>query len=287
MRRLPGDGAAAGRELHGAAPVTVEDAFAARSALVDEAGIAVNFGVVADVTADANAFIHRRVLDTAPPAAAERVAAAVRGEDGRALSTLKHFPGHGASPDDSHVSVPASGISLAEWRATHALPFAAGIEAGAELVMTGHLRFDAVSPHPASLSPTWMRILRDDLNFDGVIVTDDLMMLQRSGLPEFADPHENAVRALAAGNDVLLFVLPADPATAGFDPARLVTRLAEAVRSGVIPAEQVEASARRVLELRRLQSDLAAPSCGPGCDRPSVRDHWRDHRDPSDQRGSG
>ena len=154
VRRLPGDGAAAGRELHGAAPVTVEDAFAARSALVDEAGIAVNFGVVADVTADANAFILRRVLDTAPPAAAERVAGAVRGEDGRALSTLKHFPGHGASPDDSHVSVPASGISLAEWRATHALPFAAGIEAGAELVMTGHLRFDAVSPHPASLSPT-------------------------------------------------------------------------------------------------------------------------------------
>ena len=243
VRRLPGDAGPAGRDLHGADPA---------------------------------AFIHRRVLDTAPSSAADRVAAAVRGEQGTALSTLKHFPGHGASPDDSHVSIPGSSIELTEWRRTHALPFAAGIDAGAELVMTGHLRFDRVSPHPASLSPTWMRILRDDLDFDGVIVTDDLLMLQRSGIPEFVDPHENAVRALAAGNDVLLFVLPADPAQAGVDPARLVARLAEAVRSGEVSEEQVERSARRVLELRRVQSEVAAPSCGPACDRESVRAHWRD-----------
>lgn len=276
VRRLPGDAGPAGRDLHGADPAAVEDAFASRAAIVDAAGVAVNFGVVADVTADPAAFIHRRVLDTAPSSAADRVAAAVRGEQGTALSTLKHFPGHGASPDDSHVSIPGSSIELTEWRRTHALPFAAGIDAGAELVMTGHLRFDRVSPHPASLSPTWMRILRDDLDFDGVIVTDDLLMLQRSGIPEFADPHENAVRALAAGNDVLLFVLPADPAQAGVDPARLVARLAEAVRSGEVSEEQVERSARRVLELRRVQSEVAAPSCGPACDRESVRAHWRD-----------
>lgn len=276
VRRLPGDAGPAGRALHGADPATVERAFADRSALVDAAGIAINFGVVADVTADPAAFIHRRVLDTTPSAAAERVAAAVRGEGERTLTTLKHFPGHGASPDDSHVSIPRSGIALDEWRATHARPFAAGIDAGAELVMTGHLQFDAVSPHPASLSPTWMRVLRSELGFDGVIVTDDLVMLQRSGRPELADPHENAVRALAAGNDLLLFVVPADPAAVGLDPARLVTRLADAVRAGEVDADQLAESARRVLELRRELSAVPAPSCGPACERESVRAHWRD-----------
>ncbi|HET8957170.1 MAG TPA: glycoside hydrolase family 3 N-terminal domain-containing protein [Microcella sp.] len=276
VRRLPGDTGPAGRALHGADLETVEQSFTARSSLVDAAGIAVNFGVVADVTADPAAFIHRRVLDTTPSAAAERVAAAVRGEGERTFTTLKHFPGHGASPDDSHVSIPRSAIALDEWRATHALPFVAGIDAGAELVMTGHLQFDAVSPHPASLSPTWMRVLRSELGFDGVIVTDDLVMLQRSGRPEFADPHENAVRALAAGNDLLLFVVPADPTAVGLDPARLVSGLADAVRSGEVDADQVAESARRVLELRRALSAEPAPSCGPACERESVRAHWRD-----------
>jgi beta-N-acetylhexosaminidase len=275
VRRLPGDTAPAGFRLHTAERSVTEGAFASRSAIVDAAGIAINFGIVADVTADTGAFIHRRVLGETPVAAAGQVAAAVRGEQGRVLSTLKHYPGHGASPDDSHVGIPRSAIGLAEWRDTHALPFASGVDAGAELVMTGHLLFDAVSPHPASLSPTWIRILRSELGFGGVIVTDDLLMLQRSGRPELADPHENAVRALAAGNDILLFVLPADPATVGLDPDRLIARLVEAVESAEISETAIEASVRRVLALRRHASAAPAPSCGRACDGDAVRLGWR------------
>lgn len=276
VRRLPGDDLPAGRALQADTPAGVEAVFAARAGLVASAGVLINFGIVADIDPDGQSFIGPRTLGATPQAAAERVAAAVRGERGAVLSTLKHFPGHGASPDDSHVSIPSSSITLEQWRASHAVPFAAGIEAGAPLVMTAHLRFDRVSPLPASLSPTWTRILRDELGFDGVIVTDDLLMLQRSGDAAFADPVANGVSALAAGADLLLYVLPADPASVGFDGGRLVDALAAAVREGRVTEAAVDDSLRRVLALRRAASAQSGPfvDCGAKCrgESPRARD---------------
>lgn len=267
VRRLVDDQGLAARELWGLDPSAAEQAFATRAALVAQAGVLINFGIVADVTPDRGSFIRSRTLGETPEAAAQRVAAAVRGEQGTVLSTLKHFPGHGASPDDSHVSIPRSDIDLATWRATHALPFAAGIAAGAPLVMTGHLQFDAISPVPASLSPIWIDILRTELRFEGVVVTDDLLMLQRSGEPAYSDPVTNAVQALAAGNDLVLFVLPADPATVGIDPAGLVDALAAALVDGRLDESRIDESLQRVLTLRRQASGLVGPfvDCGAKC----------------------
>src|SRR3546814_6033834 len=125
-------------------------------------------------------FIFRRALGVDPAGAAERVGAAVAGEAGRVASTLKHFPGHGAAPGDSHAGIPETGETLDEWRDSDALPFAAGIDAGAPLLMYGHLRYTAVDPAPASLSPEWHRIAREDLGFPGVSVTEDLGVRQRA-----------------------------------------------------------------------------------------------------------
>src|SRR4030095_14407122 len=141
--------------------------------------------------------------------------AAVAGERGAVLSTLKHFPGHGAAPGDSHDSVPTAPLTVEQWRAGPAIPFEAGIDAGAELVMTGHLAYPAIDAAPASLSPEWHRILREALGFDGVVATDDMLMLQATARPEYADPGETAARAIAAGSDLLLYVLPADPSDFG------------------------------------------------------------------------
>jgi beta-N-acetylhexosaminidase len=267
VRRLREDDAAAARELRGLPASAAEQAFRTRSALVAEAGVLINFGIVADVTPDSSSFIRSRTLGESPSAAAERVAAAVRGELGTVLSTLKHFPGHGASPDDSHISIPRSSIGMRAWRATHAVPFRAGIEAGAPLVMMGHLQFDRISPLPASLSPTWVTILRQQLGFDGVIVTDDLLMLQRSGLPEYENPLRNAIRALAAGNDIVLFVLPADPGSVGVDLTGLLDALERAVGDGRLVEARIDASLHRVLSLRRAASGLVEPyvDCGPKC----------------------
>ncbi len=267
VRRLLDDDAPSARTLRGAPPEAAEAAFQQRSALVAEAGVMINFGIVADVTPDQSSFIRSRTLGETPAEAAERVAAAVRGESGNALSTLKHFPGHGASPDDSHVSIPQSSIDLDQWRASHAIPFVAGIEAGAPLVMMGHLEFTTISPMPASLSSTWIDLLREELGFEGVIVTDDMLMLQRSGVEAYSDPVQNAIGALAAGNDLLLYVLPSDPSSVDVDPAGLITALATAVGDGRLDEAMIDASLYRVLGMRRDASAEVGPftDCGPKC----------------------
>ncbi|MFB2554940.1 glycoside hydrolase family 3 N-terminal domain-containing protein [Herbiconiux liangxiaofengii] len=220
-------------------------AFASRADLLQATGMTVNFGVVADVTADPASFIFERALGTDAASAAPRVAAAVSAERGHVFSTLKHFPGHGAAAGDSHTSVPSTSMGLEQWRTDVAPPFEAGIDAGAELVMFGHLAYTAVDPAPASLSAEWHRILRDDLGFDGVAVTDDLLMLESSGVPAYADRSANAAAALRAGNDLLLY-------DTTLDLPPLVASLAAGVRAGTIPAERVDEAALRVLTLRRI-----------------------------------
>ncbi|SDS32759.1 beta-N-acetylhexosaminidase [Agromyces flavus] len=251
VSRIDWDPAPSPMELRGLPAAAVQDAFAARAGALAASGANVNFGIVADVTADPASFIFERVLGTDATASAERVAAAVTGERGAVASTLKHFPGHGAAPGDSHTSVPSAPLTLEQWRADAARPFAAGIDAGTELVMTGHLAYPSVDAAPASLSPEWHRILREELGFDGVVVTDDMLMLQHNELPEFADPNENAVRAIAAGGDLLLYVLPADPSEFGISVDGLAGAIAGAVASGRIPEDRLDDAATRVLELRR------------------------------------
>jgi len=161
-------------------------------------------------------------------------------------STLKHFPGHGAAPGDSHQLIPSTGKSLDEWRRTDAVPFEAGIDAGARLLMFGHLSYTAVDQKPASLSQRWHEIARDDLGFNGVIVTDDLGMLISTGIPEYADPVANAVAAVAAGSDLVLMVAHSTPQTA----AQITGGIAEAVEQGSLPDDRLQDAAERVMTLR-------------------------------------
>lgn len=251
VSRIAWDPAPAPYDLRDQPAGATRDAFAARAAALAASGVNVNFGIVADVTDDPGSFIYDRILGTSPQASADHVAAAVDGERGAVASTVKHFPGHGAAPGDSHVSVPSAPLSLDEWRAGPAVPFEAAIDADVELVMTGHLSYPAVDAAPASLSPAWHEILRDELGFDGVLVTDDMLMLQHNGLAEYADPGENAIRAVAAGTDLLLYVLPADPSEFGISVDGLAASIAGAVADGRIPPERLEEAAIRVMELRR------------------------------------
>jgi beta-N-acetylhexosaminidase len=246
VTRLPWDDLPSARTLKDAPADDTRAAFAARGALVREAGIDVNFGVVADVTDDRSMFIFPRALGTTPEGAADRVSAAVEGEADTVASTLKHFPGHGAAPGDSHAGIPETGMSRDDWRAADAVPFRAGIEAGAPLLMFGHLRYTSIDAAPASVSPEWYRIARDDLGFDGVAITDDLGMLESSGEDAYADPVANAVAAIAAGADMVLAVVNTGPQSAG----ALAQGIADAVESGALPAERLTEAATRVAALR-------------------------------------
>lgn len=254
VSRLAGDGYPASPSLKSLPVEATASAFSARAALLVRSGIDVNFGTVADVPADPASFIYGRALGTDPGSAADRVSAATRAQEPVVASTLKHFPGHGAAPGDSHHAIPTTDETLDEWRSRDAVPFVAGIDAGASVLMFGHLAYTAVDAAPASLSPAWHAIARDELGFDGVIVTDDLGMLQSSGLAEYADPVANAVTALAAGSDLLLMVAGSTPDTAG----TMVAGITAAVDDGTVPAARLRDAATRVMTLRL--ENAAAPA---------------------------
>lgn len=255
VSRLPWDGFPSSVTLKDRPADEARDAFAARGALLQRAGIGVNFGVVADVTSDRSMFIHRRALGTTAATGAERVAAAVGGESAGAMTTLKHFPGHGAAPGDSHVGIPSTTMSKTDWVNGDGVPFQAGIDAGAEFLMFGHLSYTAVDAAPATLSAEWHRIARDELGFTGVAITDDLGMLQASGIPAYQDPIGNAVAALVAGNDIVLAVMFS---TADSAP-RIVDGIVAAVESGTLARERLDEAAVRVTAARL---DLAARGRG-------------------------
>ena len=247
VRRIRPDDGPSAAELRYMDPAAAQAAFAERGALLKSDGISVNFGIVADVTGDPDSFIFDRSMGSTPADAAARVAAAVTGEDGEVLSTLKHFPGHGVAPGDSHSSIPATGMSLDDWRAGHELPFAAGIDAGAELVMFGHLEFDAIDPVPATLSPMWHEVLRDELGFEGISITDDMNMLENSGRSEYSNQVQNAVLAVAAGNTMLLYVQ-------NVDVSAVVAGIHAAVDAGTIDAATIDDAVHRLLVQRRTLS---------------------------------
>lgn len=264
VSRLVGDTYAASTTLKALPVDETSIAFTGRGSLVAQAGITVDFGTVADVTADPGSFIFGRALGTDPQSAADRVAAATVAQEQFLASTLKHFPGHGAAPGDSHHAIPSTTETLDDWRMSDALPFAAGVDAGASLLMFGHLAYTAVDAAPASLSPAWHRVAREELGFEGVIVTDDLGMLLSSGIPAYADPVANGVSALAAGSDLVLMVAGSTPETAG----QMAAGITAAVQNGALPAERLADAATRVLALRlSLSAESASwascPTCSP------------------------
>lgn len=262
VSRLHGDGYPASTVLKDRPVADTASAFAARGSLVGRAGITVNFGTVADVTSDPGSFIYGRALGTDPSGAAERVVAATTAQEQFLGSTLKHFPGHGAAPGDSHHAIPSTGMSLEEWRASDAVPFVAGIDAGASLLMFGHLAYTSVDAAPASMSARWHEIAREDLGFEGVAVTDDLGMLTSSGVPEYAAPIANAVTAVATGNDLVLMIAGSTRETAG----QIAAAIAAAVDAGTLPPERLEDAATRVMALRlELSSATSAWTVCPDC----------------------
>ncbi|MEY4102259.1 MAG: putative lipoprotein YbbD precursor [Actinomycetota bacterium] len=269
VKRLPYDLFAGANTLRGAAPESTFQAFSDRSTLLRQVGANVNFGVVADVSSDPKAFIYGRSFGSEGSSAGARVSQAVTAEvRGGIASTLKHFPGHGSAAGDSHTSIPTSGLDLAAWRSSDGEPFAAGIKAGASAVMFGHLSFPAVDAAPASLSATWHKVLRDQMNFHGLAITDDMTMLQRSKDPSLLNPVENAIRAFQAGNDLLVYTWGDAPASAGIDVDQLVAGVVSAVQSGRIALKQINESALRVMALRaQLGNSSASASqvCNVAC----------------------
>lgn len=217
-------------------------------------GINVDFAPDADVNINpGNPVIGVRSFGSDPGQVARMVAAQVAGyqEDAGISACAKHFPGHGDTSTDSHTGLPVIGHSRRRWEQVDAPPFLAAIEAGVDLVMTAHIRFPGLEPdgHPATLSRRVLTdLLRTELGFDGVIITDSLKM---SGVRQDHDDAEVAVRALEAGADMIL--MPPDPVAAR-------DAVVAAVTGGRLAPEVLDAKVLRVLRLKARRGLLGGPS---------------------------
>jgi len=210
-------------------------------------GINTNLAPDADVLdLDGSAVVGTRSFGPDPALVARHVAAAVAGLQSSGLAACaKHFPGHGSTGDDSHLSLATVSGTLEEIRARDLPPFVAAIAAGSLAIMPGHLRVpELTGALPATLSPAAVTgLLRGELGFTGVVICDALEMKAASAV--FGIP-EAAVLAVIAGVDLLC--LGRDTDEAMYHAVRAA--LADAVASGRLPGGRLEEAAVRVASLR-------------------------------------
>jgi len=228
------------------------------------AGGGINLNLAPDVDVDsnpANPIIGVRSFGADPVRVAAHGAAFTAGvQSHRVAACAKHFPGHGRTNTDSHVVLPVVGASLQELRDTDLVPFRAALGAGVRSVMTAHVVFPEVDTVPATISRRFLSgLLREELGFGGVVITDALEM---AAIGDSEASAEGAVAALAAGADLLC--LPGEWAA----QQRARDTLASAVRRGVVPRTRVEESAARVRALAEWAqaSAVSAPEPEAGAD---------------------
>ncbi|WP_439662726.1 glycoside hydrolase family 3 N-terminal domain-containing protein [Lentzea sp. HUAS TT2] len=215
-------------------------------------GINQNFAPDADVNSNpANPIIGVRSFSSDPKLAADMVGAQVQGYEGRrwfdmssVTSTAKHFPGHGDTSEDSHTALPVSNRSLDQWRQIDAPPFKAAIAAKIDSIMTAHIQVPQIDPsgNPATLSPKIITgLLRDELKYDGVVITDSLEM---AGVRKLHSDAEIPVLAIKAGVDQLLM-----PPNLGL----AIDSVIKAVRSGELTEQRIDQSVLRILKMKLLR----------------------------------
>ena len=217
----------------------VEKAEGEKADLLLSLGININNAPVCDVTGNPDSFMYDRSFSGDAQEAAEYVRRAVTVcKDKKLGSVLKHFPGYGDNAD-THETDSYDSKTIETFRAVDFVPFKAGFTAGAGAVMVSHNIVACMDgENPASLSPEVHRVLREELGFDGVIVTDDLVM---AAISEDTDASDAAVRAVKSGNDLLCCS----------EPETQYNAVLAAVKSGEITEERIEESVKRILKWKQ------------------------------------
>ena len=207
-----------------------------------EYGFNLDFAPVADINNVENSIIGDRSYGSDSAIVSSMVASMVQGlEENGVSSCLKHFPGIGSSVDDTHVGLAATERTAEQFRAEEFVVFQAGIEAGADFVMVSHMAAPAFTGDntPCTMSREVVTdILREELGFEGVIITDAMNM---GAITEYYEADEAAILALRAGCDMIL--MPED-----FEKA--YEGVLEAVRNGTISEERINDSLRRIYRIK-------------------------------------
>lgn len=223
-------------------PALTERVAAVVAADLAAVGVNLDLAPVADVNSDPdNPVIGLRSFGQDPELVARHVAAFVNGLQSAGVGACaKHFPGHGATRLDSHLDLPVLDADLARIRKVDLVPFQAAIGAGVRSVMTAHVVFTALDQDPATISAPVLGLLRDELGFDGVVITDALTM---AAIRERWGVAEGAVRSLMAGADLLCL----DAAPEDQDATRRA--ILAAVAEGRLDVSRLESAAERVATL--------------------------------------
>ena len=240
VRRIKADGEP-DQPAMGALPVDEVAAVATRrSELVLGYGFDVNCAPVADVAFSADSFMAARSFGDDPDNVADRVEATITAMSAAGvIGATKHFPGHGATSVDSHEALPTVGASYGEWLAGEAIPFKRAIAAETPMVMLGHLMYPEWpewGDTPATFNPEAYRVLREDLGYDGVIITDDLGMGALTDWP----PLDVIDRAVDCGVDLLLIVVQRAPVEEVLD------HLVDRVLDGSLDESRIDDSLARI-----------------------------------------
>ena len=212
-----------------------------KDVLLDALGFNVNLAPVADVSTNPNDFIYPRAFGQDAPATADYVSAvtAQMTADGMG-SVLKHFPGYGNN-EDTHTGIAVDERPYEDFVNSDFLPFSAGFKSGGAMtaVLVSHNIVECMDGElPASLSPNVHRILREELGFDGVVMTDDLAM---EAVSAYAGDGAVAVMALEAGNDLVLTT----------DYRTQIPKVLDAVENGTLEEAVIDAACRRVLRWKQ------------------------------------
>ncbi|HEM3542626.1 glycoside hydrolase family 3 protein [Streptococcus suis] len=208
-----------------------------KTSLLKEEGIYAGFFPVADLSTNPSSFIYDRTIGQDAKTTADYIGQLVSLlKEERFASTLKHFPGYGDNAD-SHTDLVYDNRSLEDLRANDFLPFKAGIEAGADSIMVSHNIVPAIDNVPSSISPEINKILRNELGFEGVIMTDDFDM---QGLVQFVDQDTGALQTIQAGTDMIL----------SSSYTSQIPYIIEQVKAGTITEERIDQSVKRILGMK-------------------------------------
>lgn len=208
-------------------------------------GVHQNYAPVADINNNAeNPIVNIRAFSEDKNIVSEFCIQFIKGtNEGRVLSTAKHFPGHGDTKVDSHKDLPKINIPRDILLNNELIPFIHSISAGVHSIMIGHLEVPAYEPIPglpATLSYSIItELLKNELGFDGIVVTDAMNM---SGVTKYYSVAEASVMAIRAGNDILL--MPPDEEVA-------INSIIEAIENGDIPIQQIDKSVRKILAAKK------------------------------------
>lgn len=219
---------------------------AEKAQILAKIGVNVNFAPVADTCEDPEAFIFSRSFGKGAKETAEYVRESVKAYQGSGVApTLKHFPGYGENVD-THTGIAVDERSLESFRANDFLPFVSGIEAGAEFIMVSHNIMTSVdAERPASISPEVHKILREELGFSGIILTDDLEMDAISQY--YQGEYAPEVMAVLAGNTMLVIS----------DYQRGYENILQAVKNGVITEEKIDEAVMKILAYKHKHLDFS------------------------------